>query len=352
MRTRLGIIALVPLTLAAQEQASKTAPSGTFAYGHRTAVPSAVAVRRIDGGRARRQARRRRMEGGDADHGFQTDRPRRRPDRRRSAPRCASCSMTTRSTSARRCTTLEGANGVDHAPRAARRQLRFGLLRAGDRQLSRPSEPRVLRPESVRIEERLHRNRHVVLRQLVGSGVGGVRRTSMRTAGRRRSAFRSASSVSRATRCRRGGCRCAASSSGATSRTSGRGGGRRKRAGRRGSGISRGCACIRRRPASRAAAVRREQVVVRRVDAERSVQHARAPDAARRARPQGSADVEPHARRDVQSRLRPGRGRSRGAQPLGVRDLFSRKSGRSSSRARRCSTSAAPAATSAATSRG
>ena len=46
MRTRLGILALVPFTLAAQEQASKSVSSGPFAYGHRTAVPSAVAVRR------------------------------------------------------------------------------------------------------------------------------------------------------------------------------------------------------------------------------------------------------------------------------------------------------------------
>jgi Domain of unknown function (DUF5916)/Carbohydrate family 9 binding domain-like len=47
MRLSLGILAIVPLTLAAQEQASKPpAPNGTFAYGHRIAVPTAVAVRR------------------------------------------------------------------------------------------------------------------------------------------------------------------------------------------------------------------------------------------------------------------------------------------------------------------
>ncbi|HEV8215607.1 MAG TPA: DUF5916 domain-containing protein, partial [Gemmatimonadaceae bacterium] len=46
MRTSLGIIALFPMALAAQEQASKAPPTGNFAYGHRTAVPTAVAVRR------------------------------------------------------------------------------------------------------------------------------------------------------------------------------------------------------------------------------------------------------------------------------------------------------------------
>jgi uncharacterized protein DUF5916/cellulose/xylan binding protein with CBM9 domain len=47
MRLILGIIALVPLTVAAQEQASRSAPStGSFAYGHKAAVPTAVAARR------------------------------------------------------------------------------------------------------------------------------------------------------------------------------------------------------------------------------------------------------------------------------------------------------------------
>src|SRR5690242_12803602 len=47
MRISVGIIALVPFTLAAQEQASKSVSgSGSFAYGHRTAVPAALAVRR------------------------------------------------------------------------------------------------------------------------------------------------------------------------------------------------------------------------------------------------------------------------------------------------------------------
>src|SRR5689334_4475845 len=49
MRTSHVIIAVVclPITLGAQEQASKaTATTGSFAYGHRTAVPAAVAVRR------------------------------------------------------------------------------------------------------------------------------------------------------------------------------------------------------------------------------------------------------------------------------------------------------------------
>jgi len=49
MRTSHGIIAVValPITLGAQEQSSKSAPAtGSFAYGHRTAVPTAVAARR------------------------------------------------------------------------------------------------------------------------------------------------------------------------------------------------------------------------------------------------------------------------------------------------------------------
>jgi len=50
MRISLGVIALVPFALGAQEQASKSSPSsatpGAFAYGHRLAVPTAVAVRR------------------------------------------------------------------------------------------------------------------------------------------------------------------------------------------------------------------------------------------------------------------------------------------------------------------
>ena len=116
-----------------------------------------------------------------------------------------------------------------------------------DRQLSRPSEPRVLRPESVRIEGRSDRHRHVVLRQRRGIRCGKARRTSTTTDGRRRSEFRTASFASRAIRCRRGDCRCAASSSATTSRTSGRGGGRRKRAVRRASGTSKGCAFRRRR---------------------------------------------------------------------------------------------------------
>ena len=45
----------------------------------------------------------------------------------------------------------------------------------------------------------------------------------------------------------------------------------------------------------------------------------------RRRRHQVQPDVEPHARRDDQSRLRPGRGRSGVAQPLGVRDVLRRE---------------------------
>ena len=77
----------------------------------------------------------------------------------------------------------------------------------------------------------------------------------------------------------------------------------------------------------------------------------RSADDARRARSQGSADVEPHARRDDQSGLRPGRSRSGGAQPLGVRDVLSGEAAVLRRRRRRCSTSAASAATSAATSK-
>ena len=48
MRIRLIVLALglLPPTLGAQEQASRAPTTGSFAYGHKTAVPAAVAVRR------------------------------------------------------------------------------------------------------------------------------------------------------------------------------------------------------------------------------------------------------------------------------------------------------------------
>ena len=135
-----------------------------------------------------------------------------------------------------------GRGGRQDAARAARRELRLRLLRDRDRRLSRSSEPRVLRRESVRLEGRPHRHRHVVLRQLLGSGLGGGDAHR-----RRRVDGGDPHSVQPTPLLARlgadvGARRCAASSSAATNRISGRAGARPRRAARRGSAISRGCA--------------------------------------------------------------------------------------------------------------
>ena len=108
----------------------------------------------------------------------------------------------------------EGAKGV--TTRLVRRdgELRLRLLRDRHRRLSRSPEPRVLRRESVRLEGRLHRHRHVVLRRVVGSGLGsGDAHRRRRMDGGDPHSVQPASLLARL-RADVGTCRCDASSSG------------------------------------------------------------------------------------------------------------------------------------------
>ena len=104
--------------------------------------------------------------------------------------------------------------------------------------------------------------------------------------------------------------------------------------------------------AGRAAAVRRLEEPVQVRDSGRPVQRFARHEAQRRRGHQVQPHVEPHPRRDDQSRLRPGRGRSGHAQPLGVRDVLRGEAPLLRRQPRTRSTSAEPAACSAATSPG
>ena len=174
---------------------------------HRRRVQRRSATSRSTDGSTTRRGRRRRRSPTSARS------TRTRASRRRSAPRCASSTTTRRCTSARGCTSTTGPKAS--SPGSSRRDAtcESRLLRGRDRRVPRPPRPRLLRRQSFRREVRRARRRHVVLRPVVGPGLGGGDARSTRSAGPPSCASRTRSSASRATACRRGGCRCGATSS-------------------------------------------------------------------------------------------------------------------------------------------
>ena len=249
----------MPAVLAAQAPAAPATSATVIAAGHNVAVPSATAVRRTGAvvldGRLDEAAWRagapitdfRQIDPGGRQAGVAADRG------------SLSISMTTRSTSARRCTTPQGAEGV--ATRLVRRDASFDsdYPRHRDRRVSRPSEPRVLRREPVGVEGRPNRRRHVVLRRVVGSGLGSGDAHRRGRVDRRAADSRTASSAFSRDSVQTWGLQVRrVSSSGATSRISGRSGGRREAGGPSRFGHLEGlrirCVAL----AARAAAVRRD----------------------------------------------------------------------------------------------